>query len=76
VPDKKKPKRTVHRVDPSRIIIQTELREEMDAEAIASALLDILPLLDVKTRAELAEKGKKIREEMDSKSSKKTKDMV
>jgi hypothetical protein len=72
----KKTKRTVRRVDPSRIIIQTELREEMDAEAIASALLDILPHLDVKTRAELAEKGKKIREEMDSKSSKKTKDMV
>ena len=63
MPDKK-PKRTVHRVDPSRIIIRAELREEMDAEAIASALLDILPLLDAKTRAELEVKGRKIREQL------------
>ena len=67
MPDKK-PKRTVHRVDPSKIIIRAELRQEMDAEAIALAILDTLPLLSAEQRTELEKEGRKVREQLDQSS--------
>lgn len=52
-------------VDPSRIRIEAHLREEVDAEQLALALLDLLPLLDGATRDQLEIVGGEIRRRMD-----------
>lgn len=51
-------------VDPARIRIEAHLREEIDAEQLASALLDLLPLLDRATRDQLEVVGGEIRRRM------------
>lgn len=52
-------------VDRSRIRIEAEVREEIDADAVALALLDLLPLLDRATREQLAVVGREIRLRME-----------
>lgn len=75
MPDKK-PKRTVQRVDPASINIEAHVRDNIDIAGLASALIDVLPLLDAKTQAELEAKGAMLREQMESKSSKDDPHMV
>lgn len=51
-----------------RITIHATMRDPIDAEKLAGALLDILPLLSAEQRAELEEKGRKFREQLDQSS--------
>jgi hypothetical protein len=59
-------------VDPNRIRIETHLREEVDTEQLALALLDLLPLLDRATRDQLEIVGGEIRRRMDEAAKDKT----
>lgn len=52
-------------VDPSRVRIEAEVREEIDADGVALALLDLLPLLDKATRDQLEIVGREIRQRME-----------
>lgn len=52
-------------VDPNHIRIEAHLREEIDEEKLALALLDLLPLLDTATRDELEIVGGEIRRLID-----------
>lgn len=51
-------------VDPSRIRIEAHVREDFDAEQLASALLDLLPLLGKATRDQLEIVGGEIQRRM------------
>lgn len=51
-------------IDPNDIHIHAELREEPDAEQLALAIIDLLPLLDRATREQLEIVGDEIRRRM------------
>lgn len=68
MPDKK-PRRTVQRVDPASINIEAHVRDEIDTEALARALIDVVPLLDAETQEKLQVEGAKILKQMEDKSS-------
>ena len=59
-----------------RITIHATMRDPIDTEKLAEALLDILPLLTPERRDELAKEGKKIRERLEREDSKDTPNMV
>lgn len=51
-------------IDPNDIRIHAELRDEPDAEQLALAIIDLLPLLDRATREQLEIVGGEIHQRM------------